>query len=204
MSIMTRKITGGFAAATLALLLCACGGDGDKTASTDTGKTTGSGKAATAPAHSTSASLPSQSVCKTFTKALVGQIIGKTVHVASEDDGLGGPESPTKCYYYTDSDQIENVTIQWTLEKDVHWDQQIGALGTADPNGNLPTVRVRYKGLGDEAIKETSTYEGAAYVAYDVLLKGRGIVVSVVNASGVSDDKQLNLTRTVIKTVNEL
>ncbi|HSW91065.1 MAG TPA: hypothetical protein VLG09_00280 [Candidatus Saccharimonadales bacterium] len=195
---MTQKISGGFAAAALALLLCACGGGEDKTTSANTGKS------ATAPANSTSAPLPDQAVCKTFTAELVSQIIGKTVNAASESDGLGGMESPTKCYYFTDADHINNVTIQWTLEKDALWNQEVDAIGTADPDGNLPTVRVRYKGLGDEAIKETSTYEGDTVVTYEVLLKKRGVVVYVTNASDVSDAAQLTLTGVVIETTNKL
>jgi hypothetical protein len=187
------RFSGGFTIIALAFLT-ACGG----------------GQASTSSSGSASAtSLPSKSVCETFSKDTVSRIIGRAVYSANDINTLNNLNEPTTCYYYTDTEESNNVGIQWMLVKDALWSDQIAGLGTTD-SGGMKTVRVRYAKLGDDAVKETTTYENVTTVGYMVLLKQRGIVVYVSNvgnaddASIVPDDAQLNLVNVVIQTAKKL
>lgn len=202
---ITGKLIGKAAGAvSLSLLLAACWGGGDQAGSATASSSSSARIGGAKKAAPVDGSLPVASVCDTFSKDVVSKIIGKTVYGSAQDYFNPDESQPTVCYYYTDKDGIDNVKIQWALKKDALWDDEVNAIGTADPGGTMPTVRVRYYGLGVDAIKETTTYEGDTTVDYAALLKDRGIVVDVINAAGVSDAAQLALTKTVIKTVEKL
>jgi hypothetical protein len=65
-------------------------------------------------------------------------------------------------------------------------------------------VRTRVTGLGDDAIKEVVMNDGEKTVGYSVLLKQRGIVLSVSNTAQVPDAAQVNLVKVAIQAAMKL
>ena len=198
----TSKVAAGVVLG-LSFFLAACeGGDGQKGSS---GSTVGSH-----PNITVTHGLPSKSVCDTFSKEAVDKIIGRKVYTASKV-GLTS-EGDTTCYYYTDPDtlpgtvvdQINNVQIQWMLEKDALWKDMLANLNGGATDGDMSTGRTRIKGLGDDAIKETVTNDGDTVVGYWVLLKDKGLALYIGNAASVPDAAHRALTKMVIQTVEKL
>jgi hypothetical protein len=194
---IVTRITSGLATATLAFLLAACGGGGDQTGSASPTDTAAKQPASTAPA---AAPLPSKAVCDVFPKDTVSQIIGKAVYSADDVDLLAGAQ-PTLCNYYTDSEKVDNVSIQWMTVADALWDDQVAAIGTSTGGD---TVRTRVENLGDDAIKEVGEIDGVKAIVYNVLLKDRGMVLSVADVSGLPETTVLSLTKAVIQTAEKL
>lgn len=192
------RISGVITAVTLTALLAACGGAQSQTSSTSS--TTSVAAQAAPPVMSTS--LPTKPVCEVFSKNAVSQIIGKTVYSVNDVDISAGAQ-PTVCFYYTDTQEVNNVEIHWMLVKDAIWDTQIAALGTTE-SGGMKSTSVRYAGLGDDAIRGVTTFEGRTVNEYEVLLKQRGVVLDITNSANLPDGAFLNLVKMVIQTVNKL
>lgn len=187
------------AGAALTVTVAACGGG-------NSAGSTGSAPQAP-PAVTASATLPAQPVCDVVAKELVSKSIGEPVLSSDDKDIMSAAGNPTLCNYYLDRQESRRLQVDWKLEKDDHWDARISALGKAT-DADVYTSRVT--GLGDDAIRTTSKYEDITTVAYSVLLKDRGIVVTVtslVNQAhlvNVSDRKLVELARAVIANVQKL
>lgn len=191
-------ISGGVLA--LALVLTACGGGGNQDSSTASNDNAAKQTASAVPAAPRHAGVPATSVCEVIPRESVERTVGKTVYSASNEDLLAGAQ-PTLCNYYTDADAINGVTIQWMTPEDALWDDSIKAMGTTTGGD---TVRSLVAHLGDGAYKEVGAINGGKGISYNVLLKGRGIVLSVTDVSGLPDATVLNLTKMAIQAVDKL
>jgi hypothetical protein len=199
----TRRIATGFAGGALMVALAACGGGGSQGQS---GSTASSGSAATkqtAPpvtALPQTGGVPDKPVCEVISKEVIEQAIGKKVHSTSDVDLLAG-EQPALCYYYTDTQEVDGVKIQWATPEDALWNDYYGNLGTSTGGD---TVRTRVSGLGDGAYKEVSEIDGVKALGYSVLLKNPGIVLTVTDTSGLPDVTVLGATKAAIQAVDKL
>jgi len=205
MRISARRIATGLAGGALAFLLAACGGGGSS--QEQSGSPVSSGNTATkqtAPAVTAlpqTGGVPNKPVCDIISKDVVQQAVGKnkTVHSVSDVDILAG-EQPTLCYYYTDKDKVAGVKIQWATPEDALWSDYYNNPGTT-VGGD--TVRTQVTGLGDGAYKEAGQIDGTKALGYNVLLKNRGIVLSVYDTSGLSDAAVRDVTKAAIRAIND-
>ena len=191
----SARITTGLSAAALAFALTACGGGSttaDSTASTKQPATP------VAPTTPPAKAVPAGQVCDKFSKEDVGQATGKTFFSASDVDLLAGA-SPTVCYYYTDSEEVDNVGIQWMTLKQALWQDQVDTT-TAAPNpspADMEAVHTRVKGLGDDAVKEVVVHEGKKTIGYYVLTHGIVVYISTTDATKVPDAALVNLGKMI-------
>lgn len=184
------KIVSGLIVAVLVFFLAACGG---------AKSSAGSSGAANGGTTQTAKALPGKPVCEVFPKEAVAQIIGQTIQKMDDINIFNDSHEPTICNYYLKGD-ADSFQIQWMLTKDALWDDQIAALG----DNGAGTMRTRVANLGDDAIKETGTDPGETAVVYMVLLKKRGLVLSISNSTSLSNAALLQLTRKVIEVTQKL
>jgi len=199
----TRRIVTGFAGVTLAFLLAACGGGSDQGQSGPTASSGSTATKQTAPPVTTlpqTGGVPDKPVCEFIHKSIIERATGEKVHSTSDVDILAG-EQPTLCYYYTDAGKVKGIEIQWMTPDDALWSDYYDNPGTSTGGD---TVRTRVSGLGDGAYKEVSTIADVSALGYTVLLKDRGIVVSVHDTSGLPDAVVLNATKEVVKAIGTL
>lgn len=198
-----RRIATGFAGGILALLLAACGGGGSQGQSGSTASSGSTATKQTAPpvtALPQTGGVPDKPVCEVISKEVIEQAIGKKVHSASDVDILAG-EQPTLCYYYTDTQEVDGVKIQWATPEDALWNDYYNNPGTT-VGGD--TVRTQVSGLGDGAFKEVGAIDGVKAIGYNVLLKNHGIVLSVYDTSGLPSATVLGATKMAIQAVDKL
>jgi len=196
----TKRIATGIAGGALILLLAACGGGSGQAGAAASSSSAGKQTAPAVTALPQTGGVPSQPVCSVISKDVVEQAIGKKVYSASDVDILAG-EQPTLCYYYTDEDKVASVKIQWSTPEEALWSDYYNNPGTT-VGGD--TVRTQVTGLGDGAYKEVGQIDGTKALGYNVLLKNRGIVLSVYDTSGLTDAAVRAATEAAIQAVNKL
>lgn len=183
------------------LLLTACGGgdsQGQSGPATSSGSTAAKQTTPAVTALPQTGGVPDKPVCEVISKDTVEQAIGKKVYSASDVDILAG-EQPTICHYYIDTDAVRSVKIQWATPEDALWSDYYDNLGVSTGGD---TVRTRVSGLGDGAYKEVSTIADTKALGYAVLLKDRGIVLTVTDTSGLPDATVRNVTKAAIQAVS--
>jgi hypothetical protein len=195
----TKRIATGIAGGALAFLLAACGGGSDQAGAAASSSSASKQTTPAVTALPQTGGIPDQPVCSVISKEAIEQAIGKKVYSSSDVDILAG-EQPTLCNYYTDTDAVDGVTIQWMTRKQADWDNQVASLG----DNGAGTVRTQADGLGDVAIKEVANIAGQKALGYDVLLKNRDMVLFVNDTSGLPDAAVRNATKVAIAAVDKL
>lgn len=198
----TRRIATGLAGGVLAILLVACGGGGENQEANSATPSSHGTQQTNPPvtALPQTGGIPDKPVCDVISKDVVQQAIGSKVYSASNVDTFAGAQ-PTLCNYYTDTNKVASVEIKWLTPEDALWDDYYNNPG---PTVGGDTVRTQVTGLGDGAYKEVGKIAGVKALGYCVLLKDRGIVLSVYDNSGLPDAAVLQATKAAIQVVNKL